>query len=101
MNLEVTILSNLLYNERYTRKVLPFLKVDYFTDRPHKIVFLEIHEYVSQYDTLPSLNAISIECQERSDLSEEQFKEIMGGMMSFMTAPPEILNGNQFWKFEL
>ena len=77
MNLEVTILSNLLYNERYTRKVLPFLKVDYFTDRPHKIVFLEIHEYVSQYDTLPSLNAISIECQERSDLSEEQFKEIV------------------------
>ena len=33
--------------------------------------------------------------------AEEQFKEIMGGMMSFMTAPPEILNGNQFWKFEL
>jgi len=55
MNLEVTILSNLLYNEKYTRKVLPFLKVDYFTDRSHKIVFLEIHEYVSQYDALPSL----------------------------------------------
>ena len=33
--------------------------------------------------------------------AEEQFKEIMGGMMSFMTAPPEILSGNQFWKFEL
>ena len=32
---------------------------------------------------------------------EEQFKEIMGGMMSFMTAPPDISNGNQFWKFEL
>ena len=77
MNLEVTILSNLLYNERYTRKVLPFLKVDYFTDRSHKIVFLEIHEYVSQYDSLPSLNALGIECQERSDLSEDQFKEIV------------------------
>ena len=33
--------------------------------------------------------------------AEDQFKEIMGGMMSFMTAPPEIKNGNQFWKFEL
>ena len=77
MNLEVTILSNLLYNEKYTRKVLPFLKVDYFTDRSHKIVFLEIHEYVSQYDSLPSLNALGIECQERSDLSEDQFKEIV------------------------
>ena len=77
MNLEVTILSNLLYNEKYTRKVLPFLKVDYFTDRSHKIIFLEIHEYVSQYDALPSLNAIGIECQERVDLSEDQFKEIV------------------------
>ena len=77
MNLEVTILSNLLYNEKYTRKVLPFLKVDYFTDRSHKIVFLEIHEYVSQYDSLPSLNALGIECQERVDLSEDQFKEIV------------------------
>ena len=33
--------------------------------------------------------------------AEEQFKEIMGGMMSFMTAPPEILSGSQFWKYEL
>ena len=75
MNLEVTILSNLVYNEKYTRKVLPFLKAEYFTDRSHKIIFAEIHEYVSQYDALPSLNALSIECQERSDLSEDQFKE--------------------------
>ena len=43
MNLEVTILSNLIYNEKYTRKVLPFLKSDYFTAREHKIIFLEIH----------------------------------------------------------
>ena len=77
MNLEVTILSNLLYNEKYVRKVLPFLKVDYFTDRSHKVIFLEIHEYVSQYDALPSLNAIGIECQERVDLTEDQFKEII------------------------
>ena len=77
MNLEVTILSNLLYTERYARKVLPFLKVDYFTAREHKIIFLEIHEYISQYDALPSLNAIGIECQERNDLNEEQFKNVI------------------------
>ena len=77
MNLEVTILSNLVYSEQYTRKVLPFLKSEYFTAREHKIIFLEIHEYISQYDACPSLNAISIECQERTDLTEEQFKEII------------------------
>ncbi len=78
MNLEVTILSNLVYSEKYTRKVLPFLKSEYFTAREHKIIFLEIHEYVSQYDSLPSLNALGIECQERTDLSEEQFKDVIG-----------------------
>jgi len=51
--------------------------MDYFTERSNKIIFLEIHEYVSQYDTLPSLNAVSIECQERTDLNEDQFKEIL------------------------
>ena len=78
MNLEVTILSNLVYNEKYARKVLPFLKSDYFTAREHKILFIEIHEYISQYDALPSLNAIGIECQERTDLTEDQFKDIIG-----------------------
>ena len=77
MNLEVTILSNLVYSEQYTRKVLPFLKSEYFTAREHKIIFLEIHEYISQYDACPSLNALGIECQERTDLTEDQFKEII------------------------
>jgi replicative DNA helicase len=77
MNLEVTILSNLIYSEKYARKVLPFLKSDYFTAREYKIIFLEVYEYISQYDACPSLNAIGIECQERTDLTEDQFKEII------------------------
>ena len=87
MNLEVTILSNLVYNEKYARKVLPFLKSDYFTDRSNKIIFFEIHEYISQYDALPSLNAIGIECQERTDLNEDQFKELLRFSMSFPMIP--------------
>ena len=78
MNLEVTILSNLVYNEEYARKVLPFLRQDYFTAREYKVIFLEIQEYISQYDAMPSLNAIGIECQERTDLTEDQFKEVIG-----------------------
>ena len=76
MNLELTILSNLCYHEKYARKVLPFLMKEYFTVREHTIIFLEIHEYISQYDALPSLNALSIECQELNDLTEDQFKNI-------------------------
>jgi len=77
MNLEVTILSNLVFNESYTRKVLPFIRQEYFTAREYKIIYLEIHEYVSQYEALPSLNALGIECQERTDLTEEQFKQVV------------------------
>ena len=82
-DLELTILSSLVYNEKYVRKVIPFLKSEYFTIKTYRIIFLEIHEYISNYNTLPSLNAISIECQERTDLNEEQFKEItevLGGL---------------------
>ena len=77
MNLELTILGSLIYNDEYTRKVLPFLKSEYFQVKSHKIIFLEIHEYVTNYNSLPSLNALGIECQERTDLTEEQFKEII------------------------
>ena len=77
MNLEVTILSNLVFNSEYSRKVLPFIRQDYFNDHSYKIIFLEIHEYITQYDALPSLNALGIECQERTDLTEEQFKEVL------------------------
>ena len=82
MTLEVTILSNLISNERYVRKVLPFLKSEYFTVRSYKIIYLEIHEYITNYGSPPSLNALGIECQDRTDLSEEQYKEII-----------EVLNG--------
>jgi replicative DNA helicase len=77
MNLEVTILSNLLFHERYARKVLPFICAEYFTAFEYKVIFLEINEYISQYDSMPSLNAIGIECQERTDLTEEQFKQVV------------------------
>ena len=77
MTLEPTILSNLIYNESYTRKVLPFLKQDYFTVKAYKVIFLEIHEYISNYNACPALNALSIECQERDDLTEEQFKDVI------------------------
>ena len=77
MTLEPTILSNLVYNEKYTRKVLPFLKQEYFTVKAHKVIFLEAHEYISNYNACPALNALSIECQERDDLTEEQFKDVI------------------------
>ncbi len=100
MNLEVTILSNLVINERYVRKVLPFLKEQYFTLRPNKVIFLEINEYVNKYDSLPSVNTLAIECEERTDLTEEQFKEIkevLGGLSDEKTDLDWLVDTTEKW----
>ena len=100
MNLEVTILGNLISHEDYTRKVLPFLKTDYFTVRSYKIIFAEIHEYISNYNALPSLNALGIECQERTDLTEDQFKDIMEVLRELSDEKAEldwILDSTEKW----
>jgi len=100
MNLELTILSNLISNEEYTRKVLPFLKSDYFNVRSYKIIFAEIHEYITNYNALPSLNALSIECQERTDLTEDQFKDIMEVLRELSDEKAEldwILDSTEKW----
>ena len=80
MNIEQTILSNLVFNEKYCRKVIPFIKEEYFTSKGCAILFTEIHEYVSEYNSLPTKTALSIECDNRDDLSEENYKEIQNGI---------------------
>ena len=100
MNLEVTILGNLISHEEYTRKVLPFLKTDYFTVRSYKIIYAEIHEYIANYNALPSLNALGIECQERTDLTEDQFKDIMEVLRELSDEKAEldwILDSTEKW----
>ena len=52
--IEQTILTNLIYNEQYTRKVLPFIKGDYFSDRTERTVFEEIQKFVDKYNDLPN-----------------------------------------------
>ena len=76
MRIETTILGNLLQNEEYTRKVLPFLKTDYFTNNDEKIVYDTVSGFVTKYNSLPTKEALSIELQEVK-INEEEFKETM------------------------
>ena len=76
MKTEIAILKNLLQNEEYTRKVLPFLKTDYFTENADKIVYDKVNDFVVKYNTLPSKEALVIELQEMK-INEEEFKESM------------------------
>ena len=73
--LEYKILSNLIFDEDYVRKVIPFIKEDYFDNLSERIVFSEINNYVTTYDNLPTKSVIGIQIENRNDLSDEIFKQ--------------------------
>ena len=73
--LEQTILKNLIHNEEYTRKVLPFIKPEYFSDETEKLVFKEIFEFVNKYKNLPTHEALVINFTEAKNLTEPQVKQ--------------------------
>jgi len=73
MQLQTTILRNLINNEDYTRKVIPFLKKDYF-EGTHRSIFDEIVSFVTKYNKIPNGEALSIEL-DNADLPAERFRE--------------------------
>ena len=73
--IEITILRNLLYTEEYYRKVVPFLKAEYFQEYHEKIIFEEIAEFASKYDKIPTQEVLSINLQNRTDLTDESFQD--------------------------
>ena len=83
MKIEIKILSHLVYDEKYLRKVLPFIKDVYFEVLTEKIIFQEIQQYMNNYDGLPSANILQIEIEKRKDISEEIFKEAVDLIQSF------------------
>jgi len=73
---ETTILRNLLFNNDYCRKVLPFIKTEYFEDLHEKVVFEEICKFVVSYDDLATKEVLLIETEKRTDVTEETYKTI-------------------------
>ena len=74
--IERTVLSNLIHNDEYTRRVLPFIKEEYFSDRLEKILFTEIHNFVNKYNALPSKEALSIEMNGSKSINEDEYKKV-------------------------
>ncbi len=72
--LETTILRNLFFNEDFTRKVLPFIKEEYFTDKAEKILFKEIGEFVNKYNNLPTYESVVITLSDSKSISEPDLK---------------------------
>lgn len=74
MKQEQVILLNLMKNESFTRKALPFLKSEYFDASPDRKLFEEIYNHITKYNKLPSPSALALGLQERTDLSESEFQ---------------------------
>jgi replicative DNA helicase len=72
--LEQTILKNLIYNEEYSRKVLPFIRPDYFSDNIEKTVFKEVFDFTNHYKNPPTHEALVINFTEKKDVSDEVVK---------------------------
>ena len=75
MRIETTILNNLLQNEEYVRKVIPFIESEYFTDFIEKTIFTTIKDYIQKYNDPPVVEALLIDVQKVA-LTEEQFGRV-------------------------
>ena len=74
--LELTILRNLIFNEEYSRKVIPFIEPNYFDERKEKIIFEEITSFIVKYDSAITIEALNIEVENRTDLTDTELNEI-------------------------
>ena len=75
--IERTTLSNLVYNEPYARKVLPFIKPEYFQDPHERVVFEEIYNFIDKYNNRPTKETLSIAMDTRKDLTDEGFRKVL------------------------
>ena len=97
---EFLILRNLLYNEEYVRKVIPFIKAEYFEDFNQKVVFEEILNFVEEYNTPATKEVLCIETEKRQDINDSSFKEITDLILSLEESPSELdwlVNTTEKW----
>ncbi len=97
---EFLVLRNLLHNEEYLRKVIPFIKPEFFEDYNQKVVFEEIVDFVNQYNERPTKEVLSIELQKRNDINENSFREIaqlIGALDEFPAEYEWLLDTTEKW----
>ena len=99
-SVEFLILRNLLYNEEYVRKVIPFIKAEYFEDHNQKVVFEEIMSFVQEYNQPATKEVLCIEAEKRQDINDTSFKEITTLIGSLEDVPTEfewLVNTTEKW----
>ena len=75
MKLETTILKHLIYSDDYLRKVLPFLKEEYFSDRTEKAIYNEITSFTNTYNTTPSIEALGLAIKDLRNITDAEVEK--------------------------
>ena len=75
--IETVILQNLVNDEKYMRKVIPFMKRDYFTDNTEQKIYDQIKIFIDEYNALPNKDALIVAFQNDKSLNDDQYKEII------------------------
>jgi replicative DNA helicase len=78
MNVEKIVLKNLLKNENYTRKVLPFLKSEYFLADEDKVLFQSIQDFILKYNSSPTNDSLKLEIDSLKNITDDTAKKING-----------------------
>jgi len=95
MRIEQKILSSLIHDEQYCRKVIPFIKREYFADRKESIITYEIVEFFNKYNKPITKEILSIELSNRKDLNDKELVEVTEFVSSLEHEP-----ANQEWLLE-
>ena len=98
--IETTILRNLVFDEEYSRKVIPFIEPDYFDQRSEKVIFEEITQFIVNYGGAITVEALKIELENRTDLTESEVKESREITSSLNDSPVDkqwLLDSTERW----
>jgi replicative DNA helicase len=88
--IEKTILSHLVYNEPFARKVLPFLKDEYFNSLSEKVVYGIIRDYIEKYNSTPTKEVLALELSSMDGMNETTFKDSKSLIESISVEPTDI-----------
>ena len=84
---ETTIIGNLIFNEDFSRKVLPFVKKDYFENFHEKVIFEEVSDFIVKYNSMPTKQALVIDIEKRTDLSDDVYKQVCDCLENLQDIP--------------
>jgi replicative DNA helicase len=90
MSIEDLVLSNLIHNQEYGRKVIPFLRSEYFHDKSDRVIFKSIQDYVEKYNSFPNETTIAVELDLLDKLSQDEIQHVKERTSQLTDRPGEL-----------